>query len=72
MAKKTSAIKQPSREAVQLVLNQAASAPLQNLQHAAAVDKALNEVAAFFNALMPQANGGRAENPQASAIDGGS
>lgn len=62
MSKKKAALIPPSQQSMQLVMQQAASAPLQNMQHAAAVHKAINEVSAFFQQLMaPQSV------PQASA-----
>lgn len=46
-----SEIVQPSIQDINLVLQQAASAPLQNLQHASAVSAALQKVEAHFKAL---------------------
>jgi hypothetical protein len=73
VAKKAPVITPPSQQTIELVLNTAANAPLQNLQHAAQVDKALTEVTAFFRALLgPQASGGRSGGtPQASEIEAG-
>lgn len=61
----------PSVQSIELVLNQASKASLQNMDHAKAVDTALNEVAAFFRALLaPQTSEGRA-SPTAPATDAG-
>lgn len=68
MSKKKSALTPPSPQAIQLLVQQAASAPLQNMQHAVAVQQAINEVSAFFRQL--QAAG--SSKPQASASSGGS
>lgn len=74
MSKKSQPLKAPSQQALQLVLDQAANAPLQNMQHAIAVDRALNEVRAFFDALNPdqsKSSPGVSGSPQASANSGG-
>ena len=68
MSKKKSVLTPPSPQAVQLLIQQAASAPLQNMQHAVAVQQAINEISAFFRQL--QAAG--SSKPQASASSGGS
>ena len=71
---KTPALKPPSVDSINLVLQAASSAPLQNMQHAAALGKALAEVEGFFKAMLePQASGGRASGstPQASATAAG-
>lgn len=52
MARKTPSLTPPSQQSIQLVLATATNAPLQNLQHAAAVQNAINEVASFFQQLM--------------------
>ncbi len=62
VAKKQSTLKPPSQQVIELVLNHAASAPLQNLNHAKAVDAALNEVAAFFRALYSPASARAADD----------
>ncbi len=74
MAKKSPALAPPSVQSIDIILQQAANAPLQNLQHAAAVDKALQEVAAFFRALLQikSQDTGAASNPQALASAEGS
>lgn len=59
-------IKSPSQRAIEIVMSQAANAPIQNLAHAAQVDKAFAEVGAFFRALYPQST-----KPQASANGSG-
>lgn len=51
MAKKNP--KAPTPQQVNLVLQQAASAPLQNLQHAKAVDESLRAMEAFFRGIYP-------------------
>jgi hypothetical protein len=56
----------PSGRSIEMVLTQAANAPLQNMQHAAAVDAALKEVTAYFRALL------QPSESQASARAGGS
>lgn len=80
MSKKKSMLAPPSQQALQLVMQQAASAPLQNMQHAAQVNKALEEVATFFRALLgPQStsergaasSGSSSVKPQASDNAGG-
>lgn len=71
---KAPTIKPPSLDDINLVLQAASTAPLHNLKHAAALDKALTEVERFFRALHePQSKGsGGGSRPQASAKGAGS
>ena len=71
--KKQSELKAPSQQSVQLLFDQVSAAPLQNMQHAAAVDKAMREMQEFFQQLyanqispLPVAS-----TPQADAKPGG-
>ena len=59
----------PSREAIEIVMSQAANAPIQNLAHAAQVDRAFAEVGNFFRLLYPQLP--QSTKPQASAKGNG-
>lgn len=65
----TKTVNPPSPQSIEIVMTQAANAPIQNLAHAAQVDKAFAEVAAFFRALYPQIKSqtGAANIPQAPA-----
>ena len=63
-------IKLPSDEVLNLVLTQARNCPLQNMDHAKAVDIALTEVITFLNQIKSQAAvgvDGASTSPQASA-----
>ncbi len=68
------ALKAPNPEAVKLILEQAARAPLQNMDHAAAVDKAHLELRMFFQQLYADQikDSGPPSNPAASANAAGS
>jgi hypothetical protein len=74
VSKKKPQLKAPSQQSVQLLFDQVNAAPLQNMQHAAAVDKAMRELQAFFTQLYAgQIKDSASVNgiPQASASAGG-
>ncbi len=69
MAKKQPALKPPSQQSIETVLQAADSAPRRNGPESRQVDAAVNEVAAFFRELLQIKSQG--VMPQATAIDDG-